>query len=226
MEQFSVLVYLNSIVHSNRKTMDYNDANLPHLQVVGFHCLWLVLHWCIQEVSWIWNMRKIWDTKFSLLTTVMCCRATNYTVGCVNSGWVATSLRRYLTGTVLLLGRRCEVSWDGVVPVVTEVTVCRWTNINDARWCQIRPVFSPMARQPLVVQVLHCRGFTITLGHTTLVKNPLDEWSARRRNFFLPANTEHSKRQTAMPTVGFEHVIPAIELSQTHALDRSGTGFG
>ena len=43
-DQFSVLVYLNSIVHSNKKTMDYKDANLPHMQVAGFHCLWLVLH--------------------------------------------------------------------------------------------------------------------------------------------------------------------------------------
>jgi hypothetical protein len=38
-DQFSVLVYLNSIVHSSKKTMDYKDANLPHMQVAGFHCL-------------------------------------------------------------------------------------------------------------------------------------------------------------------------------------------
>jgi len=140
-------------------------------------------------------MRKMWDNKFSLRTTVMCCRVTNYTVGYVNSGWVAASLRRYLTGTMLLLGHSCEVFWDGVVPVVTEVTVCWWTNTNDARWCQILPVFPLMARQPLVVQALHCRGFTIALGHTPLIRNPLDEWSARRRDFFLPDNTQHSKRQ-------------------------------
>lgn len=143
MDQFSVLVYLSSIVHSNKKIMDYKDANLPHLQVVGFHCLWLVLHWCIEKISWIWNIRKMWDTKFSLRTTLICCRATNYTVVYVNSGWVAASLRRYLTGTMLLFGHNCEVFWDGVVLVVTEVTVCRWTNANDARWCQILPVFFP-----------------------------------------------------------------------------------
>ena len=141
MDQFSVLVYLNSIVQSNKKTLDYKDANLPHLQVVGFHCIWLVLHLYIEKVSRIWNMRKIWDTKFSLRTTVMCFRATNYTVGCENSGWVAASLRWHLTGTMLLHDHSCEMFWDCVVPVVTEVTVCKWTNTNDARWSQILPVF-------------------------------------------------------------------------------------
>ena len=173
------------------------------------------------------NMDYAKNMGYQVFTTdhfLMCCRATNYTVCYVNSGRFAASLRRYLTGITLLLSHSCEVFWDYVFPVVTEVTVCRWTNTNDARWCQILPVFSPMARQPLVVQGLHCRGFTITLGHTTLVRNSLDEWSARRRD--LCANAQHSKRQTPMPTVGFEHVIPAIELPQTHALDRSGTGIG
>ena len=31
----------------------------------------------------------------------------------------------------------------------------------------------------------HCRGFTITLRHTTLVRTPLEEWSARRRDLHL-----------------------------------------
>jgi len=28
----------------------------------------------------------------------------------------------------------------------------------------------------------YCRGFTITLRHTTFGRTPLDEWSARRRD--------------------------------------------
>jgi hypothetical protein len=36
---------------------------------------------------------------------------------------------------------------------------------------------SPSAPRPH-----HCRGFTITLRHTTLGRTPLDEWSARRRD--------------------------------------------
>ena len=31
----------------------------------------------------------------------------------------------------------------------------------------------------------HDRGFTFTLGHTTLGRTPLEEWSARRRDLYL-----------------------------------------
>ena len=31
----------------------------------------------------------------------------------------------------------------------------------------------------------HCRGFTITLRHTTLGRTPLDAWLARRRDLYL-----------------------------------------
>jgi hypothetical protein len=46
-----------------------------------------------------------------------------------------------------------------------------------------------------------CRGFTFTLRHTTLGRTPLDEWSARRRDFYL---TRHNtqKRQTSMQPGG------------------------
>jgi cellulose synthase/poly-beta-1,6-N-acetylglucosamine synthase-like glycosyltransferase len=36
----------------------------------------------------------------------------------------------------------------------------------------------------------HCRGFTITLRHLTRGRNPLDEWSARRRDLYQH-NTQH-----------------------------------
>jgi hypothetical protein len=53
-----------------------------------------------------------------------------------------------------------------------------------------------------------CRGFTITLRHTTLGRTPLDGWSARRRNLYLTTHNTHN-RQTSMPPVGFEPAIPA-----------------
>jgi hypothetical protein len=37
----------------------------------------------------------------------------------------------------------------------------------------------------------HCRGFTITLRHTTLGRTPLDEWSARRRDLYLTTHNIH-----------------------------------
>ena len=66
----------------------------------------------------------------------------------------------------------------------------------------------------------HYGGFTITLRHTTFVSTPLDEWSARRRDFYLTTHNTH-KRQAFMPAAGFEPAIPANERSYTHALDRA-----
>jgi hypothetical protein len=60
-----------------------------------------------------------------------------------------------------------------------------------------------------------CRGFDITLRHTTLGKTPLYEWSARCRDFYLKTHNIH-KRHTSMPQAGFEPTIPASERPQTH----------
>ena len=40
----------------------------------------------------------------------------------------------------------------------------------------------------------HCRGFKITLGHTTLGRTPLVERSARRRDFYLTRNNTHNSQ--------------------------------
>jgi hypothetical protein len=71
----------------------------------------------------------------------------------------------------------------------------------------------------------HYRGFTITLRHTTLGRTPLDEGSARRRDFYLTTHNTHN-RQTSKPPVGFEPAIPAGERQQTHPLDRAATDSG
>ena len=44
--------------------------------------------------------------------------------------------------------------------------------------------------------------------HITIGRTPLEEWSARRRGFYLTIHDTH-KRKTLMPLVGFEPVIPA-----------------
>jgi hypothetical protein len=51
------------------------------------------------------------------------------------------------------------------------------------------------------------RGFTITLRHTTFVRTPLDEWSARRTDHYLTTHSNY-KWQTSMPPAGFEPTIP------------------
>jgi len=64
-----------------------------------------------------------------------------------------------------------------------------------------------MVRHRLVGQG---RGFTITLRHTTLGMNPLNEWSAGRRDFFLTSyNTQ--KRKMSIHPAGLETATPASE---------------
>ena len=68
------------------------------------------------------------------------------------------------------------------------------------------------------------RGFEITLGKTTLGRISLDEWSARRRDLYIPVNTHNT--QTSVPPAEFEPAIPASERRQTNALDSAATGIG
>jgi hypothetical protein len=69
----------------------------------------------------------------------------------------------------------------------------------------------------------HYRGFTITLGHTTVGRTPLDEGPARRRDLYLARHNNHN-RQTNISPPEFETTIPASERPQNHALDRVATG--
>jgi hypothetical protein len=70
----------------------------------------------------------------------------------------------------------------------------------------------------------HCRGFTITLRHTTLGTTPLDERSARRRDLYLTTHNTH-KRQTSMPQLIFEPTTSTSERPQTVALDHAATAI-
>jgi len=68
----------------------------------------------------------------------------------------------------------------------------------------------------------HYQEFTISLRHTTLGRNPLDERSARRRDLYLKTRNTHN-RQTTMSPAGFVPAILASEPPQTQALDRAAT---
>ena len=69
----------------------------------------------------------------------------------------------------------------------------------------------------------------VFLDHTqqraTVGRTPLDEWSARHRDFYLTTHNTHN-RQTSMPPVGFEPTISAGKQPQTYALDCAATGTG
>ena len=71
----------------------------------------------------------------------------------------------------------------------------------------------------------HYRGFTVTLRHTTLGRNRLDEWSARLWDLYLTKHNTHNRRASMSPA-GFEPTIPTSEGPQTHALERAATGIG
>ena len=62
-----------------------------------------------------------------------------------------------------------------------------------------------------------------TQRRTTFVRTPLDEWSARRRDFYLTIHNTYN-RKTSMPPAGFEPTNSAGDRNQTYALDRAATG--
>jgi len=68
------------------------------------------------------------------------------------------------------------------------------------------------------------RGFTITLRHATLGRNPVDEGSVHRRDFRL-YNTQHSQQTHIHAFDGIRTAILGNERPQTHALDRAATGI-
>jgi len=74
-----------------------------------------------------------------------------------------------------------------------------------------------------------CRGLLLHLitlsGTHILSRTPLDEWSVRHRDLYLPTHNSH-KRQSSMPPVGSESGIPASRRLQTQAFDPTATGIG
>jgi hypothetical protein len=69
------------------------------------------------------------------------------------------------------------------------------------------------------------RSLDHTQRRTIVGRAPLDKWSARLRDRYLTTHNTH-KRQTYMPSVGFQPTLPASERPLTHAIDRAATGIG
>ena len=99
-----------------------------------------------------------------------------------------------------------------VATVITYFTFCRlWT------YCFL------MAGQPQRTWASSSLRFRDN-KHSTLSRTPLDEGSARGRDYLTKLHSH--KRQTSMPLAGFKPEIPASEQPHTHALDRAATGIG
>jgi len=72
-----------------------------------------------------------------------------------------------------------------------------------------------------ILDILIVEVSTSHSRHITLSTNPLDElWPPSQRQ--LPANAQHSH----MLQTGFEHVMPACDQLQTHALERTASRIG
>ena len=157
-------------------------------------------------------------------------------------GWVGPGLDLFPPGsyhrTVRLMASRYT---DYAIPAHRDNILLRNTDINQQDWTTLEPRRSHtkhnghykhvvswsclfLARQP---QWARASSFTRFLDRTqwrtTVGRNPLDEWSFRRRDLYLTSPNTH-KRQTSMPSVGFEPTIPAGERPKTYALDRAATG--
>jgi hypothetical protein len=72
-------------------------------------------------------------------------------------------------------------------------------------------LFLPSSPNGVTPEPPHCRGFTITLRHTTLGSTALEEWSARRRDLYLTTDIS---------------ILSISETPQTHASDRADSGIG
>jgi len=67
----------------------------------------------------------------------------------------------------------------------------------------------------------HYRGCTITLRHTTIVRTPTNEWSARRK-ITQPDKTQHSQEKDIHAPTG----IPGSQPPKTHVLDSTAPEIG
>ena len=82
-------------------------------------------------------------------------------------------------------------------------------------------------RQHTALMSLGVRILEVSRSHsnTTFGKTPLDEWSARRRDFNLTTHDTH-RIQTSFLSARFEPAFPASAWPQTHDFERAAIGIG
>ena len=87
-------------------------------------------------------------------------------------------------------------------------------------------IFSPTARQPLVVRASSLSR--LQRSHSGTPHSVRLLWTSDRTDARDPYLTTHNthKRQRSMSTAGLEPAIPASGRPQTHALERAAFGFG
>ena len=91
---------------------------------------------------------------------------------------------------------------------------------------QPNDIFSVAFRLEFPCYGLPSWGFVITLiGHTTICRSSLDEWSAWRIEPYLTTNKFHKTRISLSPE-RLEPTIPARQQRKIHPLDRAATGIG
>jgi hypothetical protein len=120
------------------------------------------------------------------------------------------------------LGRKADL--DQVTRLRMSSAISSFPHLSS--WCGKWHLLFPWGNSPQWARASWLsRLHDHTQTHHTLGSTPLDKWSAQRRDLDLTTHNTH-KRQTSMPSVGFEPAIPESTRPQTHALDRADTGIG
>jgi len=97
-----------------------------------------------------------------------------------------------------------------------------------SRKCSVRRIFFFMAQQPLVGQGLLLIGASRShsIRHTALGRNPLDKWSAQRRDLYLTTQNTYKRQTNSCPRQDWNPQPQPNKQLQTHSLDSAETGIG
>ena len=96
-------------------------------------------------------------------------------------------------------------------------------SLNSHNFCHVC-LFLPWRNSPCGLGPVHYRGSTITLRHTTLGRNPLEEESARRRDLYLA--TQFLQATNIHDPSGIQIRNPSKRAAANPRLEQAATGIG
>jgi hypothetical protein len=104
--------------------------------------------------------------------------------------------------------------FNSILTTKEALSICTFVSLKVASVCKVSNFFSwlnstRLSRPPQWAS-------SNALGHTTLCRTPLDQWSVRRRDFYLTTHNTH-KRWTSIPPTGSKPAIPASERPKIHS---------
>jgi hypothetical protein len=167
----------------------------PHCDVIMF------VHLLPRSDSWLQSVGRWQRSRKSFLpllhTSVDSDRST-----LLLKHFLLNSAQTGLQCAVSWLHKRCNISHLQAL-TVTEIQACWWKEFQKVplNLCvQIKIclficcfIFFPWCNSPSVPRPPYCRGFVITLWHTTVGRTHLNEWSAHRRDLYLTTHKTYKR---------------------------------